>query len=70
MGIPHFTTILGPHATHSLLQDDTVVVDGPALAYHIFHICRNNGINQPSYRLLGESTIAWLDRLTSNRVVV
>lgn len=70
MGIPHLIATLEPYAVHSLLEDDNIVVDGPALAYHIFHVCRNNGITQPSYAVLGKATIDWLDRLADNRVVV
>lgn len=70
MGIPHLITTLEPYATKELLQDHGIVIDGPALAYHIFHTCRSNGINHPSHRLISESVLAWLDRLTSTHVAV
>lgn len=70
MGIPQLITTLEPYAINELLQDYAVVIDGPALAYHIFHACRSNGVNHPSCRLLGESVVAWLDQLTSTTVAV
>ncbi|KAM4055701.1 XPG domain-containing protein [Hirsutella rhossiliensis] len=70
MGIPRLTTTLQPYADLCVLQDEAVVIDGPALAYHIIHVCRINGVVQPSYRLVGETTLAWLDELSSHQVVV
>lgn len=68
MGIPYLTATLEPYAVRRRLQDEAVVIDGPALAYHILHVCRVNGISQPSYQLLGQSTVAWLDELSSHGV--
>ena len=70
MGIPHLTSTLEPYAVHGVLDNDRVVIDGPALAYHILHICNRHGIVQPSYQLLGDTTIAWLDELVSRGVSV
>ncbi|KJZ79435.1 hypothetical protein HIM_00904 [Hirsutella minnesotensis 3608] len=70
MGIPHLTATLQPYADHRVVQDEAVVIDGPALAYHVLHICRVNGRIHPSYRLVGQSTVAWLDELAKRRVVV
>lgn len=70
MGIPYLTATLEPYAVHRLLQDEPVVIDGPALAYHMLNMCRVNGISQPSYCLVGQSTVAWLGALASCQVVV
>ncbi|KAI8667854.1 XPG-I-2 domain-containing protein [Fusarium keratoplasticum] len=70
MGIPHLISTLEPYAVHGVLDNDRVVIDGPALAYHILHICNRHGIVQPSYQLLGDTTIAWLDELVSRGVSV
>ncbi|KAF4506989.1 hypothetical protein G6O67_005669 [Ophiocordyceps sinensis] len=70
MGIPWLTATLQPLADVRLLQDEAVVIDGPALAYHILHVCRINGVVQPSYRLVAQTTLAWLDELSSHNVVV
>lgn len=70
MGIPHLIATLEPYAEHGTLQDEHVVIDGPALAYHILYICNRDGIVQPSYQLLGATTIAWLDELTKHNVVM
>ncbi|PNY24907.1 Uncharacterized protein TCAP_05183 [Tolypocladium capitatum] len=68
MGIPYLTATLKPYAVRRPLQDEAVVIDGPALAYHILHVCRANNISQPTYQLLGQSTVAWLDELSSHGV--
>ncbi|RSM07143.1 hypothetical protein CDV31_008792 [Fusarium ambrosium] len=70
MGIPQLISTLEPYAVHGALDNDRVVIDGPALAYHILHICNRYGIVQPSYQLLGDTTIAWLDALVSRGVSV
>lgn len=70
MGIPHLISTLEPYAAHGVLDDDRVVIDGPALAYHILYICNRHGITQPSYQLLGDTTITWLDALASHGVSV
>ncbi|KAH7327830.1 XPG domain containing-domain-containing protein [Stachybotrys elegans] len=70
MGIPNLIATLEPYAVHSLLRDERVVVDGPALAYHVLHICRANGIQQPSNRLLGSTVIAWLTVLVEHHVSI
>jgi 3-dehydroquinate dehydratase len=61
MGIPRLLTTLEPYAAQGSLDDASIVVDGPALAYHILNICRRNGFNQPSYDVLGQTAVAWLD---------
>lgn len=68
MGIPNLISTLEPYASHAALKDEIVVIDGPALAYHILHICRANGVIQPSYHLLGSTIISWLDTISSDNV--
>lgn len=70
MGIPHLITTLERYASDKTLQSQTVVIDGPALAYHVLHICRIQGASQPSYRLLGRVVIDWLDRLKDQQVAM
>lgn len=70
MGIPHLITTLERYASDKTLQNQTVVIDGPALAYHILHLCRNQGASQPSYSLLSRVVIDWLDRLRDQQVVM
>lgn len=65
MGIPHLISTLEPFAVQHQLTDEDIVIDGPALAYHILHICRRNGIGQPSYDVLGATALQWLQQLTS-----
>jgi hypothetical protein len=64
MGIPRLITTLEQYVVHGSLDDEHVVIDGPALAYHILYICNRHGIPQPSYEILGETAVAWLDELT------
>ena len=68
MGIPHLITYLRPFAIPVDLAGHSVVIDGPGLAYHVWHIClsskaRNPFEATPSYRVLGEMVIRWLDEL-------
>lgn len=70
MGIPHLITTLERYASDKILQSQTVVIDGPALAYHVLHNCRVRGASQPSYGLLSRAVIDWLDRLTDQQVVM
>ncbi|KAL7951123.1 XPG domain-containing domain-containing protein [Trichoderma barbatum] len=70
MGIPHLITTLENYASHEILQRQAVVIDGPALAYHILHLCRFQGASQPSYGLLSRLVIEWLDRLEDQQVTI
>ncbi|KAL7933566.1 XPG domain-containing domain-containing protein [Trichoderma chlorosporum] len=70
MGIPHLISTLENYASHEVLQSQAVVIDGPALAYHILHLCRFQGANQPSYGLLSRLVIEWLDRLEDQQVSI
>ncbi|KAL7821106.1 XPG domain-containing domain-containing protein [Trichoderma gracile] len=70
MGIPHLITTLESYASHEILQHQDVVIDGPALAYHVLHLCRAQGASQPSYSLLSQLVIEWLDRLEDQQVAI
>lgn len=70
MGIPHLISTLEPYAQHALLRDVNVVIDGPGLAYHILHVCRVNGVDHPSYQLLGKTAADWLDKLVTQNAVM
>lgn len=83
MGVPHLAAKLQPHAetivfTKSEARNaneardkiSKAVVDGPGLAYHIYHKClslRPNARNaleaSPSYLELGHAAVAWLNHL-------
>lgn len=50
-----------------------VVIDGPALAYHILWIARRNVSNileEPTYAVLAATAIQWLDRVASHGLEV
>ncbi|KAF5018847.1 hypothetical protein F66182_9139 [Fusarium sp. NRRL 66182] len=70
MGIPRLISTLEPYVEHRVLNDEHVVVDGPGLAYHILSLCHRDGIPQPSYKLLGQKTLVWLDELIHRRVKI
>ncbi|KAK6603698.1 DNA replication initiation factor cdc45 [Botrytis cinerea] len=77
MGIPHLTTFLRPYATLDSLKGKDIVIDGPGLAYHIYHIClgtKKSAGNyfeaNPSYKELGETVLAWLDGLERSGAAV
>lgn len=70
MGIQNLLSTLEPFAQPSQLDRRNVVIDGPALAYHILHKCTANGFLEPSYELLGHSIVAWLNALVSHDVTV
>ncbi|KAL6881502.1 XPG domain-containing domain-containing protein [Trichoderma novae-zelandiae] len=70
MGIPHLITTLESYASHEVLQRQAVVIDGPALAYHVLHLCRLQGASQPSYSLLSQFVIEWLDRLEDQQITI
>jgi hypothetical protein len=75
MGIPHLITYLRPFAASADLDGESVVIDGPGLAYHVWHLClasqtlfRNPFEATPSYKSLGDAVIRWLDELESMNV--
>lgn len=75
MGVPGLKRHLQPFATYVDLDKRRVIIDGPALAYHILYLClakasRNSPLELPSYRLLGETVVAWLDQLEACGVSV
>ncbi|KAI9163775.1 hypothetical protein HJFPF1_05401 [Paramyrothecium foliicola] len=70
MGIPHLISTLEPFATLSPLAGQEVVIDGPALAYHVLNVCRGNGLHYPSPDVLGSTAVRWLEELTSRSVVI
>jgi hypothetical protein len=70
MGVPHLIATLQPRAEHRLFENERVVIDGPALAYHILHLCRLHNVNQPSYTLLGQTTMLWLEKLLESNVIM
>lgn len=70
MGIPHLISTLEPYVQHVALKDVDVVVDGPGLAHHVLHVCRVNGVDHPSYQLLGTTAVAWLDELAFQNAVM
>ncbi|KAJ0113970.1 hypothetical protein J7T55_010214 [Diaporthe amygdali] len=69
MGIRGLTASLRPFAARSELAG-RIVIDGPALAYHILFACRlesrvSTVLKDPSYFALGSKAIQWLDDLQS-----
>jgi hypothetical protein len=77
MGIPHLTRFLRPYAVSGPLSGQEAVIDGPAFAYHIYHILlssRQSSRNQLeaaiSYDEIGNATISWLKALQESRVTV
>jgi hypothetical protein len=72
MGIPHLKERLAPYAETSVINDKTtMVIDGPALAHHIMHLCeascRSKGpFDTPSYDVIGRVAIKWLDIIKSS----
>lgn len=80
MGIPRLTALLHPfatqvewkrqHADPSPNASPQVLIDGPALAYFIYHQCLSseaiaaNALEAaPSYAKLAETVVAWLDEI-------
>ncbi|TVY42383.1 hypothetical protein LOCC1_G005304 [Lachnellula occidentalis] len=77
MGIPRLTQCLRPYAVSTSLAGFRVVIDGPGLAYHVWHIClsaRRNARNAfetaISYAEIGAVVLAWLDALRRNHVLI
>lgn len=69
MGIRGLTAALRPFASREKLAG-SVVIDGPAFAYHIFFACRLESrvctaLQDPPYSVLGSAAIRWLDNLKS-----
>ncbi|EFQ30613.1 hypothetical protein CGRA01v4_12627 [Colletotrichum graminicola] len=70
MGIPHLLKHLSPYGVLGPIDGDRVVIDGPALAYHIYHLCTRSTSGVPSYDLLGRTALAWLDKLTDHDISI
>jgi hypothetical protein len=77
MGIPHLITHLRPFATSVTLTGQCVVIDGPGLAYHIYHLClasqprlRNPFETIPSPSTLAETVLRWLNELRANNATM
>ena len=70
MGIPNLLSTLEPFAQPARLDNRHVVIDGPALAYHILHKCTTHGFLEPSYELLRHSVVAWLNSLAQHGVTM
>ena len=89
MGIPHFASYLHPYSNYTTLGyknspcDDNngdivnspkFIVDGPALAYHIYyrlaHRSHATGASDalPSYHQIGQATIAFFSELEAHHV--
>ncbi|KAH6668658.1 XPG domain containing-domain-containing protein [Plectosphaerella plurivora] len=66
MGIPHLLTHLQPYAVETPLTGTSLIIDGPSLAYHIWHLCSRTQDARPSYALLIKACIAWLNALQSH----
>lgn len=69
MGIPHLKSYLQPYAENGIIKPCSVTIDGPAFAYHIYGLCTrelgSSPFEQPSYKLLGETAIAWLEQIAN-----
>jgi hypothetical protein len=84
MGIPSFTSRLTPYlqpfelgcangACSSRRGGLNVVIDGPSLAFHVFHrlVNHNVGIDgQPSYEELTMGVVVFLDELLAGGLVM
>ncbi|KAJ4389927.1 hypothetical protein N0V93_007399 [Gnomoniopsis smithogilvyi] len=72
MGIRGLTNVLKQYASREELCG-RVVIDGPAMAYHILWIARHNVatiLDEPPYSLLAATAIQWLNRLESHGLEV
>ncbi|CAK7271281.1 hypothetical protein SEPCBS57363_004534 [Sporothrix epigloea] len=79
MGVPKLLSTLTPYGDRRPLSNAQVVVDGPALAYHVVSLCmtdplmsvgRNHPLEQPTYGQLGQTAVAWLDELRAQSVTI
>jgi hypothetical protein len=76
MGIPGLTRALRPYLTTTTLSGESVVIDGPALAYTMLHYCnfqqplQDAILGRLSYASIGQYTIQWLDKLRDNNIHV
>lgn len=72
MGVPKLLTTLTPFGDRKPLDNANVIIDGPALAYHVVGLCmadpvmaatRSHPLEQPTYAQLGQAAVDWLDTL-------
>ncbi|KAH6856704.1 XPG domain containing-domain-containing protein [Chaetomium sp. MPI-CAGE-AT-0009] len=68
MGIPQLRRQLERYAERAVIETTNVILDGPALAYHVLGLCsrttrKSSPFEQPSYELLGKTAIAWLSQI-------
>jgi hypothetical protein len=68
MGIPGLLGLLQPYGVESPLTGESVVIDGPAMAYHIMYECITKENPSPSYEVVCNATVAWLDQLVDHGV--
>lgn len=69
MGIPRLRQLLEPYAEEVDLKGRDIVIDGPALVYHILSLCQRHAtslFDLPSYNLLGQTAVRWLDELSKS----
>ncbi|CAK7229671.1 hypothetical protein SEUCBS140593_007327 [Sporothrix eucalyptigena] len=79
MGVPKLLSTLTPYGDRKPLDNARLIIDGPALAYHVVGLCmadpvmaaaRSHPLEQPSYGQLGQAAIAWLDGLRARSVTI
>jgi hypothetical protein len=72
MGIRNLRQRLEPYGEQADLEGRSFVIDGSSLAWHTCRLVqakmrnKKNPWELPSYRLLGETTLQWLDELRAN----
>ncbi|KAL1900483.1 hypothetical protein Sste5346_002203 [Sporothrix stenoceras] len=78
MGVPKLLTTLTPFGDRKPLDNANVIIDGPALAYHVVGLCmadpvmaatRSHPLEQPTYAQLGQAAMDWLDALCKHHNV-
>lgn len=76
MGIRGLAACLRHYATYGLLDGSSVVIDGPSMAYFVFNRWREKSpgvhsvLDLPSYTVLGDLAISWLDELRNHNVSI
>ncbi len=77
MGVPRLLTTLSPFGDEKPIDGARVIIDGPALAYHVANLCmanplmaaqRNHPLDVPTYDQLATVAVAWLDALRAQNV--
>lgn len=66
MGIPYLLSHLQPYGVETPLAGAQIVLDGPSLAYHIWHLCSKRQDVQASHHLISETTLTWLESLQNH----